>query len=133
MSISFQSSSKLLVSARGVSVGSALEIGTMDYTPTKYCQGWQVGSNGHMIKLKRDAVAVCKLLKEFGAWEFTALLALEDYDGYIIEEERECYITGGGVSVKANRSHFERVAHGDIEFSESASDFIKETLIKEIK
>jgi len=104
----------------------------MTYTPEKYCNGWQVGANGHLIKRKSDAIAVCKLLNKFGAWEFTATLAIEDYNGNVCEEERECYITGSGVSVQAHRSHFERCAYGDIEFSEPASVFIKETLVNEI-
>lgn len=104
----------------------------MKYTPEKYGQGWRVGSNGYCIKRKRDALAVCKLLNNYGDWKFTATVAIEDYNGNTIEEERECYILGDYVGVKANRSHFEREAYGDIEFSDLASVFIKETLVSEI-
>lgn len=102
------------------------------YTPDKYNQGWRVGSNGHRIKRKSDALAVCKLLNNYGDWTFTATVAIEDYNGNTTEESRECYIIGEYVRVKANRSHFERAAYGDIEFSEPASVFIKETLMSEI-
>jgi len=129
MSTSFQPSNQLSVSSVGVSVGSALEINTMDFQPIKYGQGWRVGNNGNMIKLKRDAVAVCKLLNHFGGWEFTANLALHDFQGYAIEEERKCFIEGGRVFVVARRSQVERDAHGDVEFGEPASAFLKETLI----
>ena len=103
----------------------------MKYTPEKYCRGWRVGSNGHCIKRKRDAVAISKLLNKYGDWIFTATLSIE-IDGYIIQEDRECYIVGDCVRVKANCSHFEREAYGDIEFSDLASVFIKETLVSEI-
>ena len=104
----------------------------MKYTPEKYCRGWRVGSNGHCIKRKRDALAVCKLLNNYGDWQFAATVTIEDYNGNTIEEERECYIVGAYVSVKANRSHFERASYGDVEFSELASVFIKEILVSEI-
>lgn len=133
MSTYSQSSNQLPVSSGGVSVGGALEINTMDLKPIKYGQGWRVGNNGNMIKLKRDAVAVCKLLNHFGDWEFTANLALHDFQGYAIEEERKCFIEGGRVFVVAQRSQVERNAYGDIEFSEQASTFLKETLINSIK
>ena len=133
MSTSFQSFSKLPVSSGGVSVCSAPEINAMSFQPIKYGSGWRVGNNGNLIKLKRDAVAVCKLLNHFGDWEFTANLALFDFQGYAIEEERKCFIDGGRVCVVANRSHVERNAYGDIEFAELANTFLKETLINTIK
>lgn len=133
MSASSQSSNKLPVSSGGVSVGRALEIKTMDLKPIKYGSGWRVGNNANMIKLKRDAVAVCKLLSQFGDWEFTANLELCDFQGHAIEEARKCFIEGGRVSVAARRSQAERNAYGDIEFSEPASTFLKETLINTIK
>ena len=104
----------------------------MNYTPEKYCRGWRVGANGYCIKRKRDALAVCKLLNKYGDWQFTATVAIEDYNGNTIKECRECFIVGDYVRVKANCSHFEREAYGDIEFSELASVFIKEILVSEI-